>query len=657
MSFRIRCLFSLWFLALSSPAISVTSTPPFASDTLHLAASYRSYQPLTAFELISELPGAMSTPSLLSQQELYVRGLPQKYTRILINGFPLSGTASQQYQLLRRVPASMIHSISVDHSNHADQEWNGGAAATINLILEQPGIPLKWQTSASGPDAGGFQSIAAGTRRWLAAVGGGRMQETVSGQLSGRYWKKQQLSQPISALLAWQGAENSNIQWNSQLLLGKTFEHQVSQDVPVDRRLDLEEPSLSDGRQSRNLHQLRFQTAGQLDDVNTRFKFGGTTELLSQSDHSPSVQDDTINRQFSGHVSMEELLDEHRWKAGLRYQHQSQQGSGQAQGMSRTQQLAFIEYKLAAFVQDRWSLTEATEMETGLRMESYEITQTRTADTRHSQIATGTHWMPSLRVTSVLNPHHTISVGLSQSVRQPETHYRLPFEFQIGSQLWSGNAELDDEVISTSELHWRYSGERTQHSGSSWDLALFQRSIVNLIHYQLSDSGEPGHSPRQRIQPVNSDGIATLRGLEAGVHFNTLVRAHPVNGNVHAGLYRSAFGNETDTASGFRLNEQPQYWIKAKLSTILNEHQNLALELARQGNQQLQAIHDDAYVSEDYSALWRIGLHHQLRVTEHVSLFSLAALHSPESLNSDYKQFRLGTHARWRFRVTLSGRY
>ena len=72
----------------------------------YLASSYHSFQPLTAFELVTELPGVMSTPSLLNQPELYIRGLAQKYSRILINGMPLSGTASQQYQLLRRIPAS-----------------------------------------------------------------------------------------------------------------------------------------------------------------------------------------------------------------------------------------------------------------------------------------------------------------------------------------------------------------------------------------------------------------------------------------------------------------------------------------------------------------------------------------------------------------------
>lgn len=623
------------------------------SDDTYLAASYRSYQALTAFELLTELPGVMSTPSLLNQQALYIRGLPQKYARILINGLPLSGTTTQQYQLLRRIPASMVHAVSIDHHNHADLEWNGGASATLNLLLEQPGVPFKWQTSLYGPHPGGFQSLAAGSRRWLAAIGGGRIQEQVSGQLSGHYWKKRQLSQPLSALLSWQGDQNSRLQWQSQLLAGKTFEHQRSQSVPINRRLSLEEPSLSDTLQSRNLHQLRLQTSGHIDDVSTRIRFGAVTEVLSQADYSSSVEDETINRQFSGRVSIEERLNEHRWKAGAQYLIQSLDSHGQPTAAERPQHLSYVEHKWALFLMDRWRLTDATEMETGLRMESYDITQRRTAGARQFQIATGTHWEPSFRVTSLLNPQHSLSLGLSQSVRQPETHYRLPFQFQLGAQTWLGNGELDDEVISTSEVRWQYTGTRTRFHHASWDLTFFQRSISHLIHHQLRSTD----SSNVRIQPINSDGTATLRGMEGGITFATQLLGRSVKGNVHAGVYRSAFSSDTDTASAFRLNQQPQYWFKSKLSTPLTEQQTLSLELARQGNQQLEAIYDDAYVSERYSALWKIGVHHQLRLSEHTSLFSLATLHSPESLRSGYRQFRLETHTRWQFRMTLSGRY
>ncbi|WP_369857057.1 TonB-dependent receptor plug domain-containing protein [Candidatus Thalassolituus haligoni] len=617
--------------------------------------NYSRFLPLTALDLLRQLPTTGMGKNLNIEDDVLLYGMSGSYQSLSINGQPLLGDSNAQRLALERIPAAMIKQIDISENSQSDQDWGGGAAGAINLILKDQFSPSSYLAGISGPEDG-YQLLADVSLSRTLRIGLSRIRQASNNQ--GTYddgtrqtWSQHRQQQDDTLRLYHQASLSAATRLSSELMLMNSDFDRNHTALPLTLRYDASHPGLADTtyQHDRTNQYLRFSASHQIDSRITRLSLTG--EQFEQQQQRDNTYDDEDDSRYRLNWTLAETRDEHRWSLGLSYQQRKQ--STYHAGDSQQQQLIFKENRASAFIQDAWQVTPGTRLTLGLRLESYELSQDNEGDQSladQSEIATATYWLPSAILNRRLDYHQQLQFSLGQSIHSARARDRVPHQLDDENLLWMGNANLVDEQITSYVMRYQrqfQTGVRAEEEGLI--LSVFQRSLYQPIHYRY-DALAAG---QYQITPVNSAVPAVLRGISLSVRRPLSLAERPLIVELGANLYESDVRGGQVIEQRRRLDQSPDAVIKASVEYWYFRHARLGAYWFYQGQSAHLAVGDTheisvrntpshdcgGYLDYSWTGGWRIGV----SISQH--------------LTGDYRSndpdFQLESASEWRWQLQL----
>ncbi len=556
---------------------------------VYYSRDYRYYAPETLFDLLKHLPGVTLGWQSDGQQEIQLHGLDSRYLSILINGKPLLGASGSNLLATHQIPAIMVDHIEIDRNSRADLSMGGGAAGTINVVLNDSYASDGLVLSAGGETLSNRVALAthlSDDEQPLRLTAEQRLQryetsgDTESGSVQGEWQAaSRELSRNIHLNYNTLVNDRHPLQLYALWLHADRKDH--SQGLyPLNRPSTGLAADLSDSNGERREERLSQRLGGNLQ-LNWSHLALETFFVAEQFDLDSSLSQtlpDSASQ--SGRIDdsryilgwqLNETRNEHRWSMGLSMQ-QMKRVNGSLEDtilISNSDRSGlpynydFKENRVSAFLLDRWQLTPSTRFEAGMHIDSYEMSLD-SGSGNDSGVATDTFWLPSFHLVHSLNSLRRVRISMSQSSREPGIADRIPYEFRQGTTIWRGNETLDSELISNVDIGYEQNFRRAasalsdRHSG--FYLRLFQRIINDPVYQSVSTESDPLLGDMTVLMPVNSDGNAILRGLESDIEFYPGTR--DIRIELGAALYRSQMQATENLPKRYQLTNQPEYMAR-----------------------------------------------------------------------------------------------
>ncbi|MDP2547433.1 TonB-dependent siderophore receptor [Oceanobacter sp. 4_MG-2023] len=586
--------------------------------------NYNRFLPLTALDLLGQLPTAGLGKNLNLEDDVLLYGMSGSYQSLLINGQPLLGDSNAQRVALERIPAAMIKRIDISENSQADQDWGGGAAGAINLILKDQFSPDTYLAGISGPYQG-YQLLADASPSPNLRVGLSRIRQVSHSQGSfttadlNQDWSQRRQQQDDTFRLSHQMTWSTATRLSSELILMNSDYDRQHEPLPFTLRYDATHPGLSDTsyQHNRTNQHLRLNASHRRDSLISQVSLAG--EQFKQQQQRDTTNNDENASRYRLHWTLAETRDEHRWSLGLGYQQRKQNtfysGTGQ-------QRLKFKENRASAFVQDAWQVTPGTRLTLGLRLESYELSQDNAGSQnldQQSEIATASYWLPSAILSRRLDYHQQLQISLGQSIRPARASDRVPHNLDDEELVWIGNADLVDEQMTSYVIRYQrqfQTGVRAEEEGVV--LSLFQRSIYQPIHYLYSATT----SGQFQVTPVNSAVPAVLRGVSLTMRKPLQRGDNPLIIELGVNLYDSDIRGSEVIEQRRRLDQTPDSVVKASVEYWYLRHARIGAYWCYQGPSTHLAIGDSSditvhntsthnaggYLDYSWKGGWRIGV-------------------------------------------------
>ncbi|WP_221801011.1 TonB-dependent receptor plug domain-containing protein [Oceanobacter mangrovi] len=593
-----RPLLSLLLLTgLLAPAVSEARLRSY--DAQQLAAA----QPASAFEALAQLAGAAVSRTALGSDTLMFEGMQGQYLQLLINGVAIQPPDDDLSSFLQRIPFLAIQRIEINDSPSEHDEWGGGGAATINLILrDRSGTDGQLRAEKAMP--AGAAGIATGKRQqWQLQAGHHTEQRQHNGYFraadsqDNRTW--QQAHQRSNDFLRanWQPALSRwPVRFNSEILLmSGDFDVQQTP-LPLELSQDPHQPGLAFDDFERHHQTLDWN-------LGARFQTGTLTNqiCLSGQNGRERTESDYFYRQqnqqrYKLRWDIAETWGEHRWSASATQLHRQIKSTeySEVDASSNQQRLTFREDRLAGHIADHWQLTNVTDLELGLRVDSYRLLQHQQGSSRDSEIATATHWLPSARLSYQLSDYNSLQLSSGQSVNAARASDLVPRQLASTSYIWQGNSELDDEVVTQTRIaFFRQFDPGIAAENLGLTLALYQRLISKAIYYQYqtSDSGDVV------ITPVNSESSAMLRGLSASWSKPLKLGKQSIQLAISADVFKSEVGRGSRNSVRRRLSQTPDSLFKLSLQTALTDQLLTGFKWTYQGQSSQLVVGEEEEVA------------------------------------------------------------
>ncbi|XLZ71287.1 TonB-dependent receptor [Massilia sp. SR12] len=215
--------------------------------------------------------------------------------------------------------------------------------------------------------------------------------------------------------------------------------------------------------------------------------------------------------------------------------------------------------RLAAYVQDEWSLSSRIEVYVGLRWEGLR-TQTNGRDLADVR-STSSVWSPVAHVLWRLpDSRDQVRLGLARSYKAPNTRDLVPRRFTVNNGNGPTNPDLQGNPALRPELAWGLDAAYERYFGkeSMFSVAVHQRRIANVIQPVLFEEKGKWVATPQNI------GNASTRGLELDWRM-----AQEDGTSLRLGLARNWSRVESVPGSGNRLGEQVPLTLNAALDLRL----------------------------------------------------------------------------------------
>ena len=455
----------------------------------------------TAADLLLAIPGFYQILNAIGTEQTSLGGLSANHLQIQVNGTPVMAPDGQSRYWLQRISASRVRAIEVEHEGSARQEWGGGAA-TINLIISEPEGSSRFTIHGGDADAGHGLSIDTHSRHdWQAGI---------SHQAATRQDERNSRLEHRNADLSWHTAPTPQVRlsstlhdWRSQQSRNDSFLSPDLQLQPLDAGARANEQWMN--LQSWN-NQLQMELGQQRLGIHTELSTHDRNQSWLDGYHHQAIQRYQIG------MTLEEMVDEHRWAAGATYRYQRVRETASQQLADNEIAIRTRENHYQAFLEDNWQLTPDARLHTGVRLESYDINQYQAPNVTAERIASATWWLPSVTLYQRLDARHQLVMSASQSVLPVDPVNLIPYSVALNGQIWHGNQDLSDEVINRHTTEWQYQPWQTGSGQPTLDLRLIQHIRQNTTHWAI-DAVDP-----TQVTLTNTGRSVRTQGIESGVH-------------------------------------------------------------------------------------------------------------------------------------------
>jgi iron complex outermembrane receptor protein len=436
-------------------------------------------------------------------REVRLRGLPDQYTQVLINGRRLLDGNSRRTVEVDRIPTGLVERIEVTRAPRATLDGQG-AAGTVNIVLKN-GTTLPTEVTVGG----GYLEDN-GSQGELGLVTGGRLGVLDYGLAFNAQRFRRSESKDRFDFDGTGQSTGAELQVNQrrfdQYTLAPTFTVHISEATrlqlePIylrteENRDDIRTPLAADlitpGRVTVEDRERVRETygiyAGFINDidVNTRLQAGIDWQegrVDTGRDEVRFNTNGTVNRtrQRNEAIDLSSLRPElalvlnrgsHESKLGVSYgrethdEENAEVSNGVVQPPRPDRIFDITQRTASGYAEDQWQLTDDLQMTTGVRVEH---TRTETVDffgNRSQQRSTFV--LPSLNLIHALQPDTDLRFGLSRSLRRPDLRSLSP---AVESR--SGSAADPDKQ-----------GNPNQQPESIWGLD------AGLYHYFHANRGQ-----------------------------------------------------------------------------------------------------------------------------------------------------------------------
>ncbi|GEM_PF-1301369 len=580
--------------ALALPQVNGNTAYP---QEVYSARDLRMYNPQTLYDLLQHLPG-VTIGQQNGKTEIQLHGLDSSYLTILINGQPLLGDQANNILSTRQIPAAMIDHIEVDRNPRADL-MQSGSAGTINVVLTDAYGGDGLLLSTGGQPLSSRVAFAAhlvDDEHPLRLFGERRLHrydlhgDTVSDSNGRDSWQSNQREQNDSLHLSYNALINDRHPLNLYLL---ELRHDHREDIDgvyaLNRPTNQTSPQFTDVSSLQRGKRRTERAGGNLvinwDHLSLQSSFVAEQfsldRTLQQEQPSDAWQLSELNdSRYQLGTTLSELLNEHRWSAGVSIEQRKRTAAGSGSGILTTNSdrsglpynYDVKENRAGVHMLDRWQVTDSTEFEIGFRMESHEVSLESSSGAQSSGIDTSTYWLPSFHLLQRLNPQSRVRVSMSQSVREPEISDQVPYEFRQGDLIWRGNDSLEAELISNVDVSYEYNflrqaSARTDRNSGIY-LRGFQRIINRAMYQGISTETSADNTLVAVLTPVNNDGNSTLRGVELDLEF------YPGSQDIRIDFGAGAYHSEMKTGGllrrRYQMPNQPDYMFRLALTHQLS---------------------------------------------------------------------------------------
>lgn len=436
-------------------------------------------------------------------REVRLRGLPDQYTQVLINGRRLLDGNSRRTVEVDRIPTGLVERIEVIRSPRASLD-SQGAAGTINIVLKNGAqLPTQLTVGAGYLESNGSQGELglttggqSGALEYSLALNAQRFRRSESKDVTEFNGAKK----PTGAELG------ENKRRFDQITIVPSLSLSVDKDTrlrlePIytrtkERRDDIRTPLAADlvtrGRVSEELRERVRQTYGTYTAVER--KLGDNADLLVGIDWQRAKVDTerdevrfntngTINRkrQRTERIEMSAVRPEvvlslrhsdHLIRFGVEGSRQthdetnSEVTNGVAQPPRADRIFDIEETKLVAWAEDEWQVSDRLRATYGLR---YEHSQTATEDFFGDESQRNVDFLlPSLNLVYALQPSTDLRFGVARTLRRPDLRALSP-----ATETRAGSAATPDRQ-----------GNPDQFPESVWG------ADVGLYHYFAQQRGQ-----------------------------------------------------------------------------------------------------------------------------------------------------------------------
>lgn len=573
-----------------------------ANTTLALPETYEaddldpSRTAQTAADLLLAIPGFTEVLNTRGGSQLATSGLNSASILLLINNQPLMGDSQNPLLQARRISAARVSKITVIRDDTPTTEWSGGAAATINLILENRQNEIYVSAAAEQEHNITISRVSSGNPLAIG-ISKHRQQDLRSGDSDNR-----------NIDLSWQKRLSPRMAVSTNLLSLNENLGSDARPIAAGYRTD----PLMAGTQAFDQVTRNNRANARLDyDIDTRkLQISLNAETLSsnqQADDHDHLYD--LDR-FGIGMRLEDMSGEHRWTLGTGYwfHHHTESANISA---SEELSLQARENRYQLYLQDDWQLTTNTRLQTALRMESYTIDQSRAPNGGRTRVASATWWMPTLNVIYQINAHSNVGFYNSQTVRMAPLQARFPYSLTVDEHTWTGNDALQDEIVNRHALQYRYrftTGVSAEEEGLI--VRLEQRATNNtLITEEINDQNDAV------IKQTNDSSTQMIRGIEARFRQN-LNDAHNWTLAAAAGIWKHTGTHHPPNQSGPTMQSSitAEYWPLADLILGAQMHYSRQTPTDAVTSEGPETVHypvwhlNEIYAGKILAPQWRLGL-------------------------------------------------
>lgn len=531
----------------------------------------RHWQAESLYDLLLRLPGVSVQQSDSGQEHIQLHGMSNAYLALLIDGHPMAGNNINNSRSARNIPATLVEKIEVSRSGRADLDARGGAAGTINVILQQQaGQPSRWRMSLGGSPLNSSASLKSqimpDEKTQLQLV-------TDVSQIRFRIRGEDTTAQEQDN---WQSIHTDKAQ-----SLQLSYQKQIDQQSPLKISalyFNNEEQERNKGRSDRQPSRLfnqknQFHSARLKSDLAFRWLHFNikTFALAEQFKEKRQLAVDVVrfedNRWQLG-SSLEEAFNEHQWQAGFNYRqmHKKVKTLQAADVSANLFNFDVNEDSFHLFGLDRWQLTSNTLFEAGFRMETYRLRQKDLLSTGTTESTGDTHWLPSFHLLHQYDEQIRLRFNSSQSARQPELEARIPYKIRQKNTELRGNGQLDAEVVSSLSMSYEFQSNNTFARLHEYSITLFQHTINNAILPSSHRETDKGQTITV-VQQKNSEVSTSIRGVDINARFH--VGSPSLTGSASLGLYHSSI-RASEERPAQQLPHQPEYAGQFSLNKTLN---------------------------------------------------------------------------------------
>ncbi len=521
------------------------------------AAYFQRFEPISVGDLLKRVPGITFNSDVGEYDLPRLRGLDSRYTQVLINGRAIPGSANDGAIAVDRIPAEIIENIEVIRSPSSDIS-SEGVGGTINIVLKD-----------GSAYQGGFWRLGAvdtGQTRGSGFVGvsgsSGQLDYGFSINAQERYNPKLKTERTLEDNEREDQVED-DVRDSTDLSFNSDFSYTLNNGDKANLNfyyIDTDREETERTRVNvfeRDDENSEFELAeqaieAQLEDIEQK-NFAISSNYLRQGDVITSdfylsyhefEEDKTetnTEADFGEALEIDDIeitdIDDSQWRVGVKstVDHDTFETRFGIEVERQERDFSLVVFddegevddesddfadfsaeqdSFDAFALAKWDLTDAVDIETGLRLEytDLDISGSDFSSEQTNSNESDLQLNPSVHVRWHLTDDDQFRLSLAKTVRRPEFDQLNPVALTVEDEIFQGDTGLDPEVSWGVDVGYEHFIQDHTVIGVN----AFYRRVSDLIEFSRTDIVVDGEEFDVRT-PINNDNDGKIYGVEFDV--------------------------------------------------------------------------------------------------------------------------------------------